>query len=345
MSIVVGMVVLLALLAPRTSDAQTGNEETICTTSAVFFCENFEDRVLGTGLSTTQLTGARYKNAGWISGGGDSAHSIIASPVAFGTKALRITYAGGVNNGPGFLEMPLTGGTTNWYLRFYLRYPSSFPLGCANGNVFFNFSSGQFCTASDPPPCQLANCVTKMFTNLWPGANANHYYHHQSATVGAGLDAHVFDQDGCCPNDPAHVIMNQNMNGAVAPIRDVYQCIEFHTRLNSTTSTPDGVLEGWIDGVQHWNYTGRIISNLAVTPVNILRITSSASGNNYGAGTTREVDNIIMSTQRIGCIGGLNVPANLQICRGAGCMPAMIAPLGGLVGLLLWARRRLRGDR
>jgi hypothetical protein len=53
-------------------------------------------------------------------------------------------------------------------------------------------------------------------------------------------------------------------------------------------------------------------------------------------------DEVRMTTTDLTPGGGLNTPGNPLICRGAACTPAMLMPLGGLLGWLLWLRPALR---
>src|SRR5207249_7468667 len=57
----------------------------------------------------------------------------------------------------------------------------------------------------------------------------------------------------------------QNVNGVRTVNLNQWYCLEQHVRMNSTPSTHDGILEGWIDGVQHWNYQNQLI-DMSPTP-------------------------------------------------------------------------------
>ncbi len=112
--------------------------------------------------------------------------------------------------------------------------------------------------------------------------------------------------------------------------------MEYHYKLNSVAGAADGIVEGWIDDVLHMQYINTVIYTSGMAPLNLFRMTSSGSTNDYGTGQTRQVDNIILSTQRIGCIGGTPpptppaAPTNLKGCVNPPCTP---------IALDRWLRR------
>jgi len=216
------LLLLLLLGLPGVVEAQSGNEEAICATPAVFLCENFEDRPVetfyeqsGVGVIGT-INQPKYKNNGWAPS--QTRMFIVASPTANGgQRGMQWTYGGGINNGAGFYEQnfpPASGSNPNGgpksdvYLRFYVRIPSNFPLGCANG------------------PHPSGNCTTKM-VQMSASATSQppiHLYHLQAQITNRETASHIA---------LVNSTVRQNVNGVVSPIRDVFQCIEYHVRLNT----------------------------------------------------------------------------------------------------------------
>ncbi len=314
------LAVLLMPCVAHALPAATGNEEAICSTAAVFLCENFEDRAVQTffeGTGTMNLT--LYKNNGW--GSNPGTQLFIVNTPAIGSRSMQWHYPAGDQSGAGYYEMvfpaadtanPNGGPKSEYYLRFYARYPADFPLGCANG----------------VPASGGGNCTNKFAEMIWlavsqPGI---HLYHFQAQATNPSKHTEIGVQSMNLNNG---AVFQQNINGTVDALRDVFQCIEFHVRLNSGIGVSNGLIEGWIDGVQHFNLTNlNIMSTGTAGPMGMLRMTASGSGNQYSQpnGNLRQVDNIIMSVQRIGCIGDAVItppaaPSNLKGCVGPPCTP------------------------
>jgi hypothetical protein len=74
MFIAITVVAVVFRTAPVLAAAPDGQED-ICTNPAVFFCDNFEGRALGTG----DLSRATYKNNGW-------SQSNLSSPLVINTE-------------------------------------------------------------------------------------------------------------------------------------------------------------------------------------------------------------------------------------------------------------------
>jgi len=297
----IAVVLLLIGLVPS-AYGQTGNEETICLTTPVFFCENFEDRSVQTFYEQQMgdMNQARYKNGGW--GANPNTQLFIVASPAMGSRAMQWHYPAGDQSGAGYFETvfpaatganPNGGPKSEFYLRFYGRYPADFPLGCANGAPI------------DPITHQPTNCTNKWVEMIWLSVSqpGTHMYHFQAQLSNPSKAAEIGVQSMNLNNGST---LHQNVNGSVDALRDVFQCIEHHVKLNSAVGVSDGLIEGWIDGVQHFSHTNlNIVSTGTMGPIGMLRMTASGSGNIYSSpnGNVRQLDNIIMSTQRIGCIG------------------------------------------
>jgi hypothetical protein len=87
----IAVVLLLIGLVPS-AYGQTGNEETICLTTPVFFCENFEDRSVQTFYEQQMgdMNQARYKNGGW--GANPNTQLFIVASPAMGSRAMQWHY-------------------------------------------------------------------------------------------------------------------------------------------------------------------------------------------------------------------------------------------------------------
>jgi len=293
-----GLLLLLGL--PSVAAAQTGNEEAICLTPEVFMCVNFEDYLVGGGSIDTQMNQARYKALGWsFSNPPDSRLRIVNSPVAFGTKAWAVFFPPGdslTGGGLPFVDLtvppasgsnPNGGGKKDYYMRHYSYYSINFPLDGRNGLSQWN----------GPPGSNFTKHIELKGNGA---ANGNHFYHHDNS-----LDGNIVHQDGSV-SPP--IIKRQNMNGTRNTILGQWECIEFHVKLSSTTSTADGLFEGWIDGVQHWSYPNIVTSPIDVLPTTLFRVPNGNSPNVYGPNDFRVLDNIVMSVARIGCIGSAPPP-------------------------------------
>jgi hypothetical protein len=129
-----------------------------------------------------------------------------------------------------------------------------------------------------------------------------------------------------------------NTGGQPYPLRNTWQCLEYHIKINTRAGADnsgqggDGIIEGWTDGIQRFNYPNAsqtMGASGSTAPNDILRFTLSGSGNIYsppsGITTHRYVDNIVMSTARIGCLGSSPTapaaPTNLKGCINPPCIP------------------------
>jgi hypothetical protein len=106
----------------------------------------------------------------------------------------------------------------------------------------------------------------------------------------------------------------------------------------STTSA--GYLKAWVNDTLYWNRTGR--RTVGASPFQIWRFGGAVGTPN---GKRMWFDKTRWTRTNLapgGAPAQLNAPANLLLCSGPGCAPALVVPLGALAGLLVWVRRRLK---
>jgi len=99
----------------------------------------------------------------------------------------------------------------------------------------------------------------------------------------------------------------------------IWHCYEVHILNNSTSGSTDGIYEGWIDGVKHFNYVGNLENQpgtpgtTSIKPSGYWNCTTgdlaaspcdNSSQANQHSTQFRYMDNIVVSTQRIGCLTG-----------------------------------------
>lgn len=250
---------------------------------------------------------------------------------------------------------------TDLYFRFYVFLQANFPISCPVRPSFFvspSPNAGQPCNHQDGQgtllPCRTDGnncsncffCTNKMWQVDVSGANSTgtHFYHLNNCLLPGGTDnhtgnpyaAHVGMQGAAdlygCGAEPPNI--NAGSNTFPLPTLNGWDCIEYHAKNNSANGVSDGILEGWVNGTQYTSYQGTRFydglsgPNEAGSGWNFLKVTSSGSGNVYPAGgTARYVSNMIISTQRIGCLGGAppptppNPPSNLKGCVSPPCTP------------------------
>lgn len=255
----------------------TDQQEDICTTAAVIMCENFENRAVG--LANATLGSAKYKNNGW--GVSDTSMSIVNNQFFDGTKSLQWFYP--ANFTSGFFDSAFT-ARNEYYVRWYMKNSANW-VWSANGN--------------------------KMVFILGP------------------VDRIVmFDQALFSGNTPVNIVvypsvdpglMYQNVGPAFHWPLDQWVCMETHLKMNSTLSSTDGLFEAWADGTQRWYYPNINLSSKDTTISHIMPsgYWNCASGQYTGGPGScspvdsrnnhpdmyRWIDNIVVSTQRVGCLG------------------------------------------
>jgi hypothetical protein len=286
MVLVLALLVTLGLWSTAAGAAAPDQQEDICTSPAVIFCENFEDRST---TNPTDMYRAKYKNKGWgLSQPGINNYVVADGNHIDGTKAFRFDYVQGYNTGgAGFLETISWGGTHyELYARVYTKWSTNY-IQSHISTKHFEFSGMNGMWAN-------ANGARELIMNIvgWTGVTL--------------------------------YLQTQNVKPAFAiPTDGSWHCFEVHWKHNALNQS-DGIIEGWIDGVQKWSYTNLVIvppaqyagsANLATLMMASYWNCSGPSGADGNGNCPDQVpadfhpamqrwhDNIVVSTQRIGCLG------------------------------------------
>lgn len=253
----------------------TDQQEDICASPDVLMCENFEDRALG--LANSVLGSSKFKNSGWSVS--DTSMSITSAQAFDGSKSLQWTL--GENRGAGFLDSRFDPTRTvyyRWYTKNSLNWKWS-----KNGNklVFFLNPAGR---------------IIMLDQGLFGGS-----------TPGFLIDDPVISGPIRFPNVGP---------GFSWPTDGRWVCMEMKITPNSTVPAgTDGEVQGWINGVLSYNYPNMRIDsvsiyNSAIMPSGYWNCKTGAHPNcdytdpdNQHPTMQRWMDNIVVSTQRIGCLG------------------------------------------
>jgi hypothetical protein len=304
-ALLLGLALLSGLLLAASASAQyrttnpTNNEESICRTdSNVFICDNFED--MATGTIPTYSGG--YKTPGWFNSPNGS-QLIVSGAQCFGGtgRCLRIRTPNGVASG-GTIEQawdaahkPAPNGYREIYWRMYQRFDSNYVFSQigTKGWEWFTFANGGETGAFNST--QQTGVTTPGITII----------------TNAGLNP---------PFDGVWHLL-QNANGTLSWALNQWYCLEMHLKYNTGASTPDAVVEAWIQRigvdaspVQHWNYQNFVADARANNQtfgmflVSYINCNSSNDPNGQlcveqNGDRDKYIDNVIVSTARIGCGG------------------------------------------
>jgi hypothetical protein len=263
-------------------------QEEICNNPAVIFCDNFEARALGSG----DLQRPTFKNSGWPTNN-PADITVINTPanVFNGTRALQFHYPAG-GGGIGFTNPQLGGTYRTVYIRWYAKWSSSYQFSpIATKHVMLLTGSGSseyiFWAASsgtlNPAPISTQPLLT--FAQFSP----------TSSTYWA------------------------NRTGDFVPVADRWYCLEMRVTQNTTATSTDGYLQGWVDGVQHWEYPNQLLDNRLPNLISSFDLSGywNCLGPTFGCTLPgdqhplmyRWHDNFVVSTQRIGCLTDTAPPA------------------------------------
>jgi hypothetical protein len=265
-----GLLAALITLAVSTTAAWAA-QEAICSQTAVFFCDNFEDRAVG-GAGLQQSVGT--KTGSWDLS--DFSGIRVSTNAAFdGTKSMVFdmqacswsnNQAGGCGVGYGYAQ-PGIGNRTEFYARHYVYWSPGYVWSpVADKHVAYEDSAG---------------------------ARAPWAWH---TTSGNRIPHHIYE--------PTQTSYNENVGGStIAWQTGRWYCIE--TRLKAGNG--NAILEAWIDDVQVWRYTNATFPNAWRNFMVSGYWNTSSSGGSRGA-QQRYFDNIVLSTQRIGCLGSQPPP-------------------------------------
>ncbi len=292
------------LLLPTVAQAfTTDGQEDICATAAVIMCENFENRPLFSsgGWNANMYGVPDYKNNGWSGLSADQDFSVVNTDQFDGTHAMQMFYPNGAGGGtpedrsPSFgatVGISFTGGL-EFYVRQYVKHSSNF---------VFSATADKWLYLSDP-----AHSL-RTFTLL-------------ADQWGTRIPRALFSDGAGGWGSPPNVYADENMNGSPQLQVGQWQCVEYHVKSN-TPGNVDGTYELWIDGTQTASYVGNV--NFGVGGYGFTTYGTSGFWNCVNYPNTpcsepasqhpdqyRWYDNIVVSTQRIGCIGssgGSNPP-------------------------------------
>ncbi|MCI0426445.1 MAG: hypothetical protein L0Z46_00340 [Nitrospiraceae bacterium] len=258
----------------------THSQEDICATEAVIFCDNFENRPLG--LANVTLRGVEYKNGGWAVGNdsSDTSQAVVNTDHFDGTKSMQWTYP--VNGGASWIEGRYS-ALPEIYYRFYIKNSSNW---------------------------------------VWSG-NGNKLSFVGNATIGHNImiDQGIFGDNKTVLipqyGSPA-TWYYQNVASVSWPLNK-WVCTEMHFKAN-TVGQANGAIEGWIDGIKVFNYSAVNLDKTSGAgtfsqigpsgywncttgqPINGSTCDTSSQANQHPT-MYRWIDNVVVSTQRIGCLG------------------------------------------
>jgi len=288
MELALALLLTLSFWVTPALAAAPDQQEDICTNPAVIFCENFEDRSTS---NIMDLSRPKYKNNGW--GVSQTANNAIVTSDRFdGTKSLMFTYPQGYNTGAGFFDSQWGGSYRTLYMRVYTKWSS---------NYVISGSSTKHLEFSAP--------TSGAFNGIWINAFGNRAFAMNIAGF-PGVTLYLMDQNGSPP-------------AIQVPTDNAWHCFEVRWTQNSGASTRDGAVEGWVDGVQKWSYTSVVTDPNMPNNLWGLMLSSywnCALGDEVGGQCAQQVsqnfhpqmfrwhDNIVVSTQRIGCLGGAPPP-------------------------------------
>lgn len=276
------------------------NQEPICDSPAVIFCDNFEARAVGSG----DFARHTYKNFGW---GNASSFVVTANSngVFSGSRGFEVMYPAGANVGAGFMRGRFANASDqavsapDIYTRWYVKWSSNFVFSAiSNKHLKSALLSG-----NDQHLMQRINDSDIVTV---PGGITPPWY-----TAGGG------------PNNADTYNLFQETN-PITFQRNQWYCIEAHTKVNSASAVADGIIEIWVNGVQRMSYSSL---NMERTAASALRAYDSFFNDGYWNCTNAQQDpgsnacnpanaesthplqyrwhdNFVASTQRIGCLNG-----------------------------------------
>ena len=228
----------------------------------------------------------------------DLSRTFVSTTMPFqGTQSLEWVYLNNVDSS-GFTYKFLSQNYTELYLRWYLRLSSNWVgTGCAGGQ----------CNTKGPIVNGSGFSLGSAVYHMQDSQNVNSPNYGIKTTKETNWD---------------DTLIFQNVGTPVTWQNDRWYCVESHVKLN-TPGQANGLAEMWIDDNQVINspnheFIGSSLSD--PSPSNYHWNFLFWSGSKYpsSAGTQyRWYDNIIASSQRIGCFGTgpstLNAPTNLQV--------------------------------
>lgn len=344
------LLILVSLWFTSSASIAAGpdNSEDICTSAAVIFCDNFENRSVGPIWDSPTF----YKNNTWQIGSETSLCFRVGNTpegIFDGSRSMEITYAEGATTGCGHAVTQWWFGPANaasfteLYFRVYTKHSTNF---------------------------QFSNTANKWggpmdgFTNTFIGGGGmrvskNTFVYDICLGTDGWAQGTTVDPLGCntaalqpYANLPGqHGELMPNENGLIPYIPGVWYCEEFHFRMNTCPTCADGVFEMWrAEGTnpaqtRHFVYTNQIIDGQTcngcqrlggwtqgsfwncdssfdtccnndptpAAPSGTCYSTAGGPGSPPSAGSIHPLmyrwhDNYVISTQRIGCLNNPVIP-------------------------------------
>jgi hypothetical protein len=285
----------------------TDQQEDICTRADVIFCENWEDRLTGFvspgSAQQVDLRRPKYKNLGWDSPFSSGQAGVATTVARDGTKSFQTHWPEGRWCCSGYLLTIFPAGYRDLYFRVYTYFSTNYKVSPI-GNRQFALNPGN-------PDASVVGSLHD-FTNVFGQMAPEHKATRQQ------LD---------------WIQLPQNVGSPVSFTRDTWICQEIHVRQSSAANVANGLVEGWIDGVQKWNYSNVIVLDY-VQPITQLwfdgrynceepEVNNQCGGTGSGGyhpDMSRWHDNFVIATQRIGCLGSAPsdtkpplAPSNLRV--------------------------------
>jgi hypothetical protein len=316
--------VLVVLGSVVSASAQSGTEEAVCLRSDVFFCENWEDWAPGQVLGNPGNVN-KFKANAWNANPGTP--DIVTTEHFLGTKSIRMVTPANQNSG-GAIDSNFVGGSRTtifwrWYTKYSLNYIWS-PVGTKHNELFTCCFTGQH---------GLSGAVQD---NGLFSSNGNHGYPPPPLIV------YLFARGGTITPGDTDFTMNMNnpppWGSGSFPVNQ-WLCLEARVTMNTTATSNDGYIQGWVDGVQRWEYPNvRVVDipnpassgfflasywncggsgqDQCVAPGQV--VGNPGDTNDYRHPEIyRYMDNMIGATSRVGCVGTAQqppgTPSNLQI--------------------------------
>lgn len=252
--------------------------EQICSSSAVIFCDDFESADLTTNLN---------KRPGWdIASGcapGCSGFGLASDQAFQGTKSLKMVYPAG-DGGAAFGNQYFPAVSGPIYVRYYSRWSA-------------NWVWSGVATKSSLIVAQGSDWQWYLFNDLWgqgrlPSVMRNNVGSEVPGTC-EGVPPGAIDTVNCYPNVGARI----NFQG------ERWYCMEAEV-IPNTLGQANGRYRAWIDGALVADHSGLLMrtTNTGITQFMLSGYWNS--GANTHPTMARWTDNIVISTQRIGCLSG-----------------------------------------
>jgi len=274
--------------APVLGAAPDGQED-ICTDPAVFFCDNFEARALGTG----DLSRPTYKNNGWSqSNPGPGGSPLVINTEHFsGSNALdMVTPQNRASGGYMDASFPNNARFRTIYWRWYSKYSSNYvwsPIATKHNETFTCCFNGE-----------VGGLGGSVQDNGW-------FMFTNNTGTRTPVMTYIFSR--------SVPYFTQNMNGMGQLNVNQWYCFEVRVTQNTCPTCNDGYVQGWIDGVQRIEYPNVNVTPISNPVTNGFFVASywncdanedCTSDPKYNHPTIhRYMDNLVGSTQRIGCLG------------------------------------------